>query len=384
MTENVIHCNWNWCRETFTNGTDFKNHFRIRHATSITFVKGKDWDEWLQSQTGQGSSFDSLLNAVPSQSLNTNHINTRLNGLSSIPSVQNTPTPSPEASSPPRNLNFSDYVAQSSPTPSIGSMSPSPQLSDMIANATNSRSRPAGSPTSQLELEAGSFMPRRWPSSSANSHVSANSAIDVETQLRLDSTAHSSPIDSPNISQSPLVEPLSPPNDLPQLSPPPSPPRLRRSSRARSKTPLPAPPVTNGRRSRANSISKPKLSTNLRTNSRRRTPVSRASSAERSRLAKPNRRAIVAAPPIECIHEDEESGDFIQHPLLGEVQVLGTQIGSFQLESSSLVASPDVDELADDTGSDHSYSVLLDKDYNYGSQFPLQTQAPYHSPSQSP
>lgn len=316
-------------------------------------------------------------------------------------------------------------------------MSPSPQLSDMIADATKSRTRPSLSLfDDEDEAEAGPSVPRirRRPSSSSNSHASANSAIDVETQLQLGSPANSSFGVSAHNSQSvdnhvSVEEDPSQFQSTPHLHlnypepspPPPSPPRVRRSSRARSKTPLPAlPPSVNGRRSRANSASKSKPNSlaESKPNSRQRTPArSRASSAEPSQRSKSKRQnaklLAIPEPPIgtsfslslpsssnpdwfpisyspECIHEDEESQEsrnFIQHPILGEVQVLGTRTGSFQLKGSSppvAITSQEVDELADDTTSEASYSALLDPDYGYRySQFALQTQAPYHSPSQS-
>lgn len=91
----------------------------------------------------------------------------------------------------------------------------------------------------------------------------------------------------------------------------------------------------------------------------------------------------------ECIQENTEERT-IQHPILGEAQVLGTHTGTLRLRDSSpgpLYTSEniEVDELLDDESDPASYSVLLDQtaSFNRYSQIPLQTQAPYQSPSGS-
>ncbi|CAL1711725.1 unnamed protein product [Somion occarium] len=410
----VIACSWNWCPEVFSNEVDFKRHFRLVHLTSLTFVKGKDWDDWLKAETGRADKSDSLLDAIPTQTLTSlsepSHSYevvsprglspSRQNPSISASSIPNTPEPSP----PSRKRSFSEFNDQSSPTPPIEPMSPSPLLSNMIADATNPRSTRLSTPASPVVSIADGH-----PISPGNlSRESSVSAQDVETQLQLLSPAQSStdtppeqinsegdhlPISTHNQKEVNLfskpqptspARPMSPIRSLPRS---PSPPKIRRSSRTRSQTPVPVPaPVTNGRRTRANSTAG---SVTSRPSSRRRTPTSRQSSVEPvnppTKKRKVARMPFVPEPAIERIPEEPES--FINHPILGEVQVLGTHSNSFRInngEDASRSSSPEVDELADDAPPQEPFLDTTSIGYDYGfSQLPLQTQAPYFSQSDS-
>ncbi|KZT72384.1 hypothetical protein DAEQUDRAFT_809253 [Daedalea quercina L-15889] len=73
-------CRWNWCAQVFERGPDLLDHLKKEHFGRILRVEKKDWDVYLRCNEGQSGLTDSLLQGIPTQSLE----------LSSAPSQLNT------------------------------------------------------------------------------------------------------------------------------------------------------------------------------------------------------------------------------------------------------------------------------------------------------
>ncbi|KAI0067586.1 hypothetical protein BV25DRAFT_836194 [Artomyces pyxidatus] len=129
---NSVHfCNWEWCRETYTNHEDLVSHVLAQHVEEATPVRRSDV-RWLR-RVEESSATSEGLPTFPgfTQSLDTQ----QQSGSSLLPDE----TRSVRAVTPVRSKRptFSDVAALSSPenTPSVASPPATPQLSTMIANA---------------------------------------------------------------------------------------------------------------------------------------------------------------------------------------------------------------------------------------------------------
>ncbi|KAI9061377.1 hypothetical protein FKP32DRAFT_947067 [Trametes sanguinea] len=185
----IWSCNWNWCSETFRQGSELAKHVAEAHFKHILQVKEREWDLYLRSSKGQSGATDawarykSLIPKVtpsppptssrPVPPLPRNLSRKRPSPTSTddttsppknppvIPrtslfrSHPNSVSPNPVNSqhaassdeSPPspkrRRKSFATCAAQSSPmsTPSLPSVPPSPALSNMITDAINAAGR---------------------------------------------------------------------------------------------------------------------------------------------------------------------------------------------------------------------------------------------------
>jgi len=163
-------CNWNWCREKFSNPRDLAHHLNHTHLNNLTKVKKDDWSSWVKTQTGEGQP-DSLrlFDDIPNEA---SHSNAEPSASSS-PHASHTPEPStsraatlsPPASSPQnvpddetplsrRRQSFSDYNMLSSPSPPLPSAQPSPTLSSMITGMPEDSRNPVAGPSRQRDFRA--------------------------------------------------------------------------------------------------------------------------------------------------------------------------------------------------------------------------------------
>lgn len=209
------------------------------------------------------------------------------------PSPRSSQTPEPTGS---HKRSFSDFVAESSPseTPPPQTIQDSPQLSELVAHVTRGQITPTApasplpslqvlreSPSMSFQQQlGGSIQDHPRAPSRYSSNETSTSTQDVEAHLTQRSIRSISPlglvqpepessqpqnfgslVQTNSIKPKPTSEPAGPlemhptargssmPPSLPSLTSPPrplSPPPVRRSSRARSRTPAPVPLTMSG------------------------------------------------------------------------------------------------------------------------------------------
>ncbi|KAI0669449.1 hypothetical protein C8Q78DRAFT_1146321 [Trametes maxima] len=193
-TPRVRVCNWNWCPETFRDGTALAKHLHQVHFTNLVKVKKRDWEAYLRScdgrsgDTGPSDSFP--VNPPSSSSVQASIGDHHADGYE--PSNESSQQPLPPPSTPrtipplPRNLSRAHAASQLSP-----------------AASQNITITPVHSP---VLLSTPHKHPTPDPSPGSSSHT--RSAKRRRTSFA-DYAAQSSPMSTPSVASMPPSPPLS-------------------------------------------------------------------------------------------------------------------------------------------------------------------------------